>query len=724
MQEFESIMCTIKWDSVKPVRISSRPRLPATTSALRIFCLCSLITLCNCLFPLPHCLSFAAGEDEQHATTEHTLSSTVAWLEFRNGSIIECQIENQSIPWITVQRSGQTSTDTITLNKVQSVFFTLEPASEQVARTRRLIDRLNAADFHERNQAEQTLVAECGPFIEVIKASREKLTEPEARFRLERVLKELSSATLIKLELDIIRVDGKIIEGDAGDWQVKGRIGGTEFSLDRNRLRNIYFENPFPNLLPLGTNPNQALQREYFTNHVGHFYMPSQTHITFDKDQHGKSVQRTLNQNAHELFAFQGVKLRSELPGWQIVVAGYRFLRGLSKENSIGTYYHDEATNSRQRYTGVTEVTFCDPNESRLSATVDSAGLFLEIVSPRQHIFEAYNSAGHRIGLVETHGEEKTSFLGLKTNDRISRLRILPNHHLNLPKAEQNEDYAIDDLCIADLTRASDVNPSDQYLVMFHSGEHLFCSQVELDDQKVTVRDSAFGDELTLSFDLSKVLSILGPNHASHNSRQAGASAADDAATTNHDGFSVMLNDGSIVNATSANGMHIESNQFGKLDWSQATGIWSGKTAYYPMTDVIANDNAVAVYPIREIQIASYEIKQDQFHAGPDALKIHEQNADLGLGDPIPSADSLRDGLTFQFSEAPSLWFNQPPTSNERAGLLRLKDGQQFLFGDDSALFTLDRIDVSAITISYNGHTGTYGLDEVSAFRLPRIMDK
>ncbi len=682
------------------VRRTARPSSRFTF--LRVFC-AVIISGGLAIFLIPTGNSAITGDPQSDAAQEYAV-----WLKFRDGSLIQATVPDQSVPWLTVQTDGRLIESTINIADIDQLYFTESPASELVAKARRWIDQLSSSEFHERDQAEKRLLAEGGPYVELIKLSRERISEPEARFRLERVLKHLTVTTGPKIELDTLNSDNRKLEGDVRDWKLVGKIGETPFALDRTALQHVYFENPLTTMIPASSQLAKQIEIQFFTSHEDHFFQEGQVHASFEQDQSGKRIAR--NQVAHELFHFLGLNLRCEHLGWDIIIAGFQFTNSVSRNNSIGTYFLDPETNNRSRYLGVTEITFCQPGFPKMPAAVEMAGLFLEIVVPRQHVIEAYNAAGHRIAMLET-ASERTSFLGLKSNEPISRIRVSPNYALNLPEEELNDDYAIDDICFRGLVRLTDLNRSDKFQLMFKTGEQLYCDMVHFEEGQVVVSDQRFADQ-PLRFEHGQLASISGP------ALQPTAMENVNETTDEPQYFFVMLSDGSIIKATDTDSNQVNSLDFGAIPWSRINGFWSGPVARYPGPLDFSHANTVAVYPTCRFLIKEFVIADGQFTIQPESLERMQQNAELKLGQPDPQVDFANDGLAFDFLSSPTVWLKIPTVVSAQSGIVRLKDGQQFVIDEVDDGFTLDSIEAQSVTISMGGVQLSLSIDDIAVLRL------
>ncbi len=624
------------------------------------------------------------------------------WLKFRDGSILKATVADQIIPWLTVEKDGTITNSEKKLSEVSELYLTAKPASEQIANIRRLIDQLASDDFRQRNAAEKALLTQGGPFVKLIQIATNS-GEPEVRYRIDRILKELDSGKSKSIELDALIIGSAKIEGDVRDWQMVGKIGERDFALGRRQLSHIYFKNPLVHSLSYADATAKTIDVQHIIKPDSDFFKADQTHVSFDENADGQKPPR--NTQVHDLFVFKGAKLACENPGWEVVVSGFSFMSSVSKGNSIGNHFQDPETGKHFRYTGVMEITFCQPGRKEIPVAVSLAGCFLEIVMPRHTIIEAYNAAGHRIGMVEA-SENRSSFVGFKSNEPIARLRVMPNEYLNYDQIEEddlNEDYAVDDLCFSDPVLINDLNMSDKYKLLFASGESITCDGIKFDGENVNVIDKRFdGDGLV--FHKSTIVSMLGPNRLAAAQRFNGQ-------------LKVMLADGSIVKATVAGPESFDLEGFGNKSTEQIVGFWSGDVALYPETKDLDDVSAVVVYPLNRFTARSFELTKEKFSIPPDSIeRLHQNPDDATKGVPAPQIDVAAKGLSFGFSEAPSVWFKVPVIADPKSSLLRLNDGQQFMLGGESG-FKLKSTSPQSVTIVNGDKEFEFPLADIAVLR-------
>ncbi len=665
------------------------------------------------------CGLFASNERDSHPDTNTSTTESGAaekgatespqfqfplWIELRDGSILKVLVEDEPLEWLTVEQDGKLTTQEIQLSQISKLQLTVEPASAQVSRIRGLVEQLGSDTASQRESAEKQLINEGGPFVELIKIASKERLEPEFRYRIQRTLGKLSKAKTQPIDLDALVVNNKTLEGDVLDWHVKGMIGESSIQLNRDHLAAVYKENPLGDSAAQQTEvENEAVTVRRHVAAEDTFYKDQQVHVTFDQDAAGAAPSRGLK--VDDFFRFQGCRLRCETDLWEVVISGFTFTSGKSRKNSIGNHYYDEEQKKHYRYQGVLEVTFCDPKHPEIPAVVDEFGCILEIVEPRHTIIEAYNTAGHRLLMVEA-STNRSSFVGLKSSEPIALVRIMPNDYLNFDQMygdDLNEDYAVDDVVFSKPTASVEINRNDKFLVVMKSGERITCDDINIIGDKIKLIDSRLGDT-QLQYLMSEVKSFCGPY------------VKPEYKIT--DQTFVMLDDGSIVAAELGENVTFKNFDSDMVGLSDVLGFWNGPHALYPQLGDLTDAKVVAVYPASRIASSEFQITDGKLKMPKGSLKAIEQNSSLKEGTPDPQGFRKSEEFEAELTEVPSVWFQQPVSVDSKLGYLQLKDGQRFVLGSETG-FSISVKSETELELSKGASSMVISISDVAVYKMP-----
>lgn len=679
---------------------------PLACSRRRDWAVCGLLAfVVMCMSPL----TVAAQESSNDSSP-----GLPFWLVLRDGTRIQIHVENGPIQWRSVSRTGEITQRDLTLDQVASISLTSDPASLRVARIRALVSQLGDTRYEVRQEAEQLLKEEGGPFKPIIEKAQRN-PDREVRYRAKRIIGELdqSREKLEFIEFDrLTLVTGEQLEGDIGAWQLHGEFNGQQMTWQREQMYSLdrpteHRDGETENRA--GTSASQPVRWRPLTDDST-FFQPGQVDVSFDEGPHGQSVPSAPFQSIDDFFAFLGCLLSCENEKSHVIISAFEFTKSHSKEHSIGNYKFNPETKQFDRYQGIMNVRFCQPWQKNVPASVEQVGCFVEIVEPRQTIMEGYNAAGHMVGMAECK-DKRYSFVGLQSSDPIVRVRILANHDLPMEdKSELNVDFAVDDLCYSRPVVSLDVNTTAHYSVRLRDGHRFFCGKVEPAGDRWRLSELTFTDE-PIEVSVVQLLAVLPP-----------AGNMDDDATGIHP--RVMLDDGSVIEVevdADIKSVRFPSWSFpshvalGEATASQPLlGIWGSQTVVrYPQPDDFDEGRFVAVLPTFRVAFDQLQSASPPWTADWKDGRALIQNRDP---DSVPPEliDRLPDSI--DIAKAPCIWFQQPVQPDPRLGQVLLKSGIRYVLGGSSG-FQLQSIDDQSVIIARGADQLSIPFDAIQSLR-------
>lgn len=644
--------------------------------------------------------------------------------KMRNGNIIQIEAPESTINWKTVSADGTVAESRIKLSSIYGIDLTTNPASAEVATIRSLVEKLASDDYRLRHRAEIQLMEQGKPFEQVVAQARQH-EEPEVRYRVDRILKHLKklkadNKTRFSIDFDQLQMkDGSRLEGDLGDFAVTGNWLGREITLDRSNTSQLTTQ-------PLQLSSSPKTMRFATTTIQDPFSLYQSTNgkvpgpvkedyvqVNFDSGKRGEEMVSDRNFAINEHFTFLGARLACETHEGNVIISGYKFKKSQSKERSASNYYFEPPRKKGIPYQGVMRIDFCIPGQESLPATVNSVGMFTEIVVPEHTIVQAYNSSGHVIGLTQS-SQDTTSFIGLKSNAPIAYLRVSENQYLDVEKL--NRDFAIDDLTYSPPVAAPDLNlsPNDQAptVITTKDDQRLLVSDIKIDGATMSLQavanDPLLGD---FKLPLDKILWITPPQTLVN--RESA------------DGFFVMLKDGSVVHCQTSQALHSTSQPEWNIDPSTIIGVWNAANeCRYPIGSAFDEGPLLVVLPLHTVAFQNLGFDWNQGtldYQLADSTVVQRGAAgeaataqDIGLPESAEATGSL------PLADIPfSVWLQEPTTRNPDTGLLRTKDGQSFVLGGTSG-FQLKALNDQQITLSFQDRDFSFELNQVAALNLPR----
>ncbi len=661
------------------------------------------------------------GSGHANLNAQETLELSV---QMRDGTVLQVQADDSRLDWNTVSTDGTITQKQVSLSEISSLELAKSPASKQVADIRRLVTELANDSYTKRHQAEKQLITIGKPFQTIIQQAIDH-KEAEVRYRVLRILKQLektpkSNDIKAAIEFDkLVLSDGSSFEGDVVDWSLTCTWHGNAMSLDRTNIFTIHRVQPSelsPVLLTSDAASVTPLIRDtkFFTDDG--VLKSGMVQAAFQKGPNGEELVTDKKIPVDEYFAFLGCLFNCEKQDGRVIISGFRFKQSRSKKNSIGNYYLSPETGKDVRYKGVLRIDFCLPNQASIPATVEAVGMFLEIVVPKHTMIEAYNSAGHIIGVTQS-ARKRNSFVGLDSNVPIAYIKVRANEYLELgpEEGELNRDFAVDDLCYSQPKLAVDINRSSNYVIVTKRGERVLAGSIQLTGSTLFMRDLTSGhDELSIPND--QVHWIVGPEKL-------------ETALLNK-GVYVMTTDGSVVHCNTAMQLELSSQSNIKIGESDIVGIWGAAgTARYPQSGDFAQGSVVVVRPIN--RVATNDAKLYMADASVDIALIDAINFEQGLIDndeiaikssAVPKNLGLDDdemaSIDLTEDRQSTIWFKPPVQRKQGTGLLRTYDGQQFVLNGEFG-FKLDSVSQDSVSISHGDDTISFPLEKIKALEIP-----
>lgn len=649
---------------------------------------------------------------------------------------------DSSFEWKTVAADGTITQNEFKVSDIKSLKFTVSPASDEVARIRGLVAQLASDDYRERHAAERTLLDEGKPFEKVIEQAQDH-KEPEVRYRVDRILSHLKkkkqdNVTRFSIDFDILELkDGRTLEGDIGDWALKGTWNDIEVALDRSNCHLVMDQLPFRTWSETDAETTTVKSRSIFDE----FEIFNQQQLedekiivgeikegyelaSFDKGARGEKMVSDRDFDVGNLFIHRGCLLSCETHNGIVVISGYKFKKSRSRQRSIGNFYVEPQKKKKTSYQGVMRIDFCIPGNGQVPATVNLAGVFTEIVIPEHTMMEAYNAAGHVIGLTYS-ARDKTSFLAVRSHEPIAYLKVSANHHLNVEKL--NKDFAIDDLSYTPPVAAPELNFTDlagegatQIVVVTRDNQRLLAKSIQFNAAEAKLDVESVTEGIAdFSVPLDQVVWISMPQSRTINP------PADD-------GVYVMLTDGSVLHCRFEQSLVSTLNPELEIETDSIIGIWnSNAVCRYPQHDDFEHGSVVAVRPLNRIAFQGGEfdwnngrfdyqledarnIKQAMLSDETPTLTEVALIAHLG----IPENEPDPGNIFFDESDI-SVWKSEPPVRAPGTGLLRTNDGQQFVLGGESG-FELGDLDGDKLSVSRGLTSVTFALSDIHTLNLPK----
>ena len=623
-------------------------------------------------------------------------------LGLQNGSIVTADVRNGSFAWTDVSENGEMSKRQIEFSTLRHLILSSATASDQVAEIRRLLNDLRGSDYLRRQAAEIKLSdPEIGGKFKSILALESKHQSLEVRHRMGRILDRLDSVNHASTtnEFDQLTLkDGTRLEGDAGELSLKCLYRNRPMNLSRKDIRLISVPMKVSQANPI----NADVQVRMFHQHKGEFYLPGQTTVDFQLAPNDAEIPR--NANVNDMFTSQGLRLGTPVAGY-IGISGYGFKFNLPPNGNSICVFESVGTFSK-RFKGVMEVRFCVPNQANVPAGVKEFGLFLARVNhSRDFIVEAYNSEGEILAAVEAT-DQPCIFAGVKSNELITKLRILSNPYLFRTDRAIDEDYAVDSICFSTPVPISNTtNVNNKASLRLTNGDVLQGDSISVSDSGNISIDIPNFESTQVTRDELAAIQFDRPNS------KPGAEQ-----------WTASLNDRSVLFVEP--GKTFTSKTFPHLNFNltELTGLWtSSNPARFPEAKDFEKGKSILVFPTCRIATDSLEVSGKGYQWNESAIKIQQPihlDGDPDDSDPTPKNTSVDFGDP-QPSNTPTLWMNRPKTAPAGAGRIRLVDGQQLTLGTRSG-FQLTKLNKNSASVSVGGRETNIPLDEILSIEFPQ----
>ena len=493
------------------------------------------------------------------ATLVHSEAAAELTVHFRSGTSLTGEIGQQSVAWTSVAPNGAVSQFNYETSQIKSLSLAKTESSAQMIRVRQLLHRLNDPDYQVRESSEQQLKAIGGQFRSVVETF---LNDPsfEVRYRVKRLMSDSSfkSSPTVKRETDRITLDdGTTLEGEATDFSLSLDAYGKTIQLNRQNVLRISRAQTQPVPKNEIASDREPVAVELFHQYEG-FNSPEQTEFRFDTQLDGKPF--GLRTNLDEYFKDDGLLFKNAGNGF-VGISSYDFKFDPLPVGgrSVGLYGARRGNDLR----GIMEITFCEPGNPLVSAGVYEFGTFIAKVSFRRDIIlEAYGADGQLLATVEGT-DQKCVFAGVKSNQLITKIRILSNPYLKKIERKIDDDFTIDTLRMSKPIVTDVQQSKGQQEVVLKNGDVLEWASMQVTkDAELRMMVGSLSDQ-TIEF-----LLPIGDMRRVSFGRSIKASTA----------WQAMLDDGSRVNMLP--GKTFESKFFGfSVSPSDLVGCWPAASA-------------------------------------------------------------------------------------------------------------------------------------------------
>jgi len=632
-------------------------------------------------------------------------------VNLKSGSILTVEVNEKSLAWTDVLPDGRLQKRNISLAEIKQLTLSDSPASKQVSEIRKYLVQLESPEYHLRETAEKALAnaALSGPFLSLLQAQSEH-SNLEVKHRINRVLDILRDTEVeSRNEFDVLTLaDGSRLEGDAGELNLSGTYRGQPLKLNRRDLSLLQL----PTKQAINQIENSAVAVRMFHQHEKEFYQPHQTLVDFEKSPNGDELAR--NFDVSETFVPLGLRLASEKEGF-VGISGYGFKFPLPPANNSVCVFETVGSYAK-RFKGVMEIRFCLPGQPSVAAGVHEFGVFVARVNnSRDFIAEAYNAQGQILATVES-SDMGCVFFGIKSNEPITFIKILPNPYLFRVTRKVDEDFAIDHVCFSPPIPISGISSPPEKQLLLNNGDLLNSDSMTIGDNGFRLQMKSFEAEIQI------------PTEEVREVRFGNAVATQPAKPAQRQ-WLAMLPDRSVIAVEP--GKTFTGTQFPelKLPPDRITALWmSVNNVRFPAAEdfeTVENTNNVVVFPTARLLAAAVRFDDSGYH-WDDAKKIEQELNLSGKppvengGDPTPKIVAV-DYQKTPVEDIPTLW-NQPPKQRAASsGLIRLTDGQQLVLSPSAkeSEFELVKLSADGVTIGFAGGTKKIPLDEILSIDLP-----
>ncbi len=637
----------------------------------------------------------------------------------KNGTTFHAALQPQTIDWIEVDAKGSIRTRKINTNAIQSLtMIGLSPASQQVAHVRKLLSGLSDKDFYVRENSEKQLKdAEIGgAYQALIKKFAEEKHPLDARYRLTRILATLdNSQTEFGAQFDrLVLKDGRAFLGDAKSLALNVTYRGVELVLTRADLDRIAVH---ARAAERKQDQPAAIDTALFYSHKNNFYtdIKNKNHIGFDDGGAGDGLPRYTDVSTR--YVAKGALFSAPLPPDSYVgIAGFdlgAYSPIPSEGNSVTVIQRIKNSRLGRRFKGVLEIRFCEPGQSGVPANVTE---FSACVAKSDHsrdlILEAYNSSGQIIATVEgTH--TKGVFMGLRSNEPIDQITIRSNPYLRRVNRVVDLDFAIDDVCFSNPTPTRSLTPTSQIQVRTTQHDLLLANEINW-PQPNTIQISVSGFTKPITLTLEDVESVCFP-------RQPDAPANQPAGS-----WKAVLQDRSVVDVALVSGGSRWNNPvLGDISTDEIIGLTARNSVIrFPQKDDFEHGKQILVFPTCRLAVDSVQWRESSLEWNQPTLleaqlQDNDDNEEEEEGNDSPHPDFTKVALDAPFPyDIPTVWNQLPKTRDPKTGLVKLRNGQQFVVGGQRK-WTVAGFDSRGISLNFGNVTKTLEWNQIESFQLP-----
>jgi hypothetical protein len=618
-------------------------------------------------------------------------------VQFRSGTSLTGHVEQPSIDWTTVSANGAVSQFNYKLSQIKTLSLSPTESSEQMIQIRQLLNQLGDDDYHQRELAEARLKSIGGQFRGTVESFADHPSY-EVRYRVKRLLSEKSfrPTSSTRREVDrVTLVDGAQWEGEATNFALTLTAYGETIQLDRQKVAGLTSAaGTRLDARALAARDSPA-KVELFHRYED-FVAEGQKEFRFDTQGDGSPT--VLNERIDEAFVSDGLRFKNVEQGFVgISPFSFKYEKLPVGGRSVGLLGQRRGRD----YKGVMEITFCQPGNANVSAGVYEFGTFIAKVSFRRDIIlEAYGGQGELLATVEAT-DQKCVFAGVKSNQLITRVRVLSNPYLKKIERKIDDDFAIDTLRMSTPipTRVLRLNLTRE--VALKNGDLLKWAGLNLKkDAIVNVVVNKVADQnLRLDFPLDEISSI-------YFARSLKSSNA----------WRALLRDGSQINVLP--GRSFKSEQFGfETKPSDFVACWPAASApRLPVAgDFMAGQNRpLIVFPTCRIRTEALSFAADRFswkekEKLQQPLQLSGEDSDE---DPTPQQTAFKYADTLA-NQLPTVWMRAPTVLPAVGNFIYLTDGQRLAFGQQGQ-FELKEFGTRSITVAHRqGRDKTIPINDV-----------
>ena len=607
-------------------------------------------------------------------------------VNFRSGTSLTGEIGEQTIAWTSVAPNGAVSQFNYSSDQIKSLSLAESESSAQMIQVRQLLNQLDDADYQTRKSAEEQLKTIGGQFRSLVESF---LDHPsfEVRYRVKRLMSDsrFKSSPSVKREVDRITLnDGTTLEGEATNFSLLLDAYGKTIELTRQSVLLISDAQARPVLENEIAGDPVAVK--LFHQFEG-FNDLDQTEFRFDNQADGKKF--GLRTNLDEYFKDDGLLFKNAGSGF-VGISSYDFKFDPLPVGgrSVGLYGTRRGNDLR----GVMEITFCEPGNPLVAAGVHEFGTFIAKVSFRRDIIlEAYGADGQLLAMVEGT-DQKCVFAGVKSNQLITKVRILSNPYLKKIERKIDDDFTIDTLRMSKPIVTDNHQSRRQSQVALKNGDVIDWSSLRVTkDSEVQMRVAGISSQpRAFKIPIS-------------DTRQVSFGRSLKATTA----WQALLDDGSRVNVLPGKTFRAEMFDF-SISPQDFVGCWPAASApRFPVEGDIKDgaSSPLIVFPTCRLQTKSVKFASDRLSWVVDQ-KLEQP---LQLGDEDTDEDPTPQQTAFKYADTlanqlPTIWNKPPKILPSEGSYIYLVDGQRLAFGTDQQ-FQLKAIGIRTITVAHRDGT-------------------